>query len=53
MCMTMCVLNSTRPQMPGALFVAHTNSAQPITQQMVRPTGQASPRRRNRMTPAR
>ena len=53
MCMTMCMLNSTRPQIPGALQVAQTNSAQPSTQQMVRPTGQASPRRRSRTTPAR
>ena len=53
MCITMCMLNSTRPQMPGALQVAHTNSAQPSTQQTVRRTGHASPRRRSRTTPAR
>ena len=43
MCITMCTLNSTRPQMPGPPDVAHTNSAQPSTQHTVRIAGHASP----------
>lgn len=52
MCMTMCIENSTRPQMSGVPQVSQIHSSQPSIHKVVRHQGQASPRRRSRMTAA-